>query len=88
MKANETKKTPAQKPAKETKRTRSENYMLIKSGLDREGRQQYTATRVYSRMPKGWKETKGATTAPKGYKWISNGKSLLGGKRKSALIKE
>lgn len=88
MKANETKKTPAQKPARETKRTRSENHILIKSGLDRQGRQRYTEIRVYSRMPKGWKETKGATTAPRGYKWIDNGKSLFGGKHQSAFIKE
>lgn len=93
-KAKENKKAPAQKPtqtkAKQTKtspKTRQENYMLVKSGLDREGNQQYTATRVYARKPKGWKETKGATTAPKGYTWINNGKSRFGGKRKTALVK-
>lgn len=41
---------------------------------------------VYSAMPKGWKVIDGATTAPKGYTWISNGKSAFGGNRKIALV--
>ena len=93
-KAKENKKAPAQKPtqtkAKQTKtspKTRQENYMLVKSGLDREGNQLYTAYRVYERKPKGWKELKGATTAPKGYTWINNGKHILSSKRKYALVK-
>lgn len=38
-------------------------------------------------IPKGWKECKGASTAPVGYKWINNGKSRFGGEYKNKLIK-
>ena len=91
------KQTKAKKPTTTAKTTsakttlpkpkRQVNYMLIKSEIDREGNQKYTAVRTYTRLPKGWKETKGATTAPKGYTWIDNGKSRFSGKRKSALVK-
>ena len=30
---------------------------------------------VYDKLPKDWKIIKDATTNPKGYKWINNGKS-------------
>lgn len=76
-----------QAPKETTPEKKKDNYMLIKSGLDREGRQQYTAVKVHDKMPRGWKEDKGATTAPVGYKWITNGKSFFG-KRKTAFIKE
>lgn len=79
---NTTTKSTA-KPKKQT-----QEFMLRKNGLDKEGNQQYTAIRVYKRKPKGWTETKGATTAPVGYKWISNNKSLFSGERKAALLKE
>lgn len=39
-------------------------------------------------MPKNGYRIKGATTAPKGYYWISNGKSIFSGKRRTALVKE
>lgn len=42
---------------------------------------------LYSSLPQGWKEDKGATTAPVGFAWINNGKSLIKGERKSGLIK-
>ena len=42
---------------------------------------------VYSSLPKGWKRLSGATTAPKGYIWIYNGKSRFGGGYKKALLK-
>ena len=38
-------------------------------------------------MPKGWKVDRGATTAPRGYTWVNNGKSMFGGQRRTALIK-
>lgn len=38
--------------------------------------------------PKGWKKNEGATTAPLGYDWYTNGKSLLKGERKSILVKD
>lgn len=44
--------------------------------------------RVLPSVPKGWKEIEGATTAPKGYKWYSNGESLFGDKYEYALIKQ
>ena len=77
-----------QEPKKTTPAKKKDNYMLIKSGLDREGKQQYTAVKVHDKTPRGWKVIEGATTAPAGYKWVSNGKSALFGKRKTALVKE
>lgn len=65
-----------------------QDKILIKSGLDKQGNQRYSAIKVYKRMPKDWKEDKGATTAPIGYKWITNGKSLFKGQRKCGFIKE
>ena len=44
--------------------------------------------RVYTSMPQGWKETKGAMTAPKGYTWINNGKSRFNGQRETALLRD
>lgn len=41
---------------------------------------------VYDKLPKGWVIIKGATTAPCGYKWISNNKSRFSGERKLAFI--
>lgn len=48
----------------------------------------YPLGRYLTKMPKGWKVLSGATTAPKGYVWITNGKSHFGGDRKTALIKK
>lgn len=42
----------------------------------------------FDRLPEGWARTKGAQTAPEGWYWANNGKSLFGGERKSAPIKE
>lgn len=66
---------------------KSNELFLMKTGLDEQGNQKYTEIKVYKRKPAGWKETNGATTAPRGYKWIDNGKSHFGGKRRSALLK-
>lgn len=35
-----------------------------------------------------WKEIKGATTAPLGYKWVNNGKSLFSKDYKHKLVKD
>ena len=43
--------------------------------------------KVYTRLPEGWKINHGATTAPNGYAWINNGKSLFGGEYRHALLK-
>ena len=42
----------------------------------------------YSEMPKDWQVIIGATTAPRGYKWVSNGKSIFSGERRLGLIKQ
>lgn len=39
-------------------------------------------------LPKGWKEVKGASTAPRGYKWYYNGESFFNGKREHCLVKD
>ena len=39
-------------------------------------------------VPKGYTKLEGAMTAPSGYTWYSNGKSLLNGERKTILIKD
>lgn len=41
---------------------------------------------VYDKLPKGWVVIKRATTAPCGYKWITNNKSRFSGERKLAFI--
>ncbi len=43
----------------------------------------------YEKMPNGWKILQGATTAPKGYVWIWNGKPRFGVNAgfKQALLK-
>lgn len=45
---------------------------------------------VVGKVPKGWRVNRGATTAPRGYVWIDNGKSRFSAKRdyRHALIKE
>lgn len=43
--------------------------------------------RVVDSLPDGWRVNKGATTAPRGYAWINNGKSLFGGHYEHALLK-
>ena len=43
---------------------------------------------VYDKLPKCWVIIKGALTAPCGYKWISNNKSIFSGERKLGFIKE
>lgn len=42
---------------------------------------------IVNSIPNGWKILEGATTAPKGYKLIYNGKSLFSKERKKALLK-
>ena len=39
-------------------------------------------------VPKGYKKIEGAMTAPLGYTWYSNGKSLLDKERKTILVKD
>ena len=41
----------------------------------------------YDTMPPGWKEIRGATTAPSGYVWIYNGKSIFTKEYRHALLK-
>lgn len=42
---------------------------------------------ICSEMPNGFKELKGALTAPVGFRWVYNGKSLFGGNRRVALLR-
>lgn len=42
---------------------------------------------VENSIPVGWKVITGATTAPKGFEWISNGKSILSPDYKHALLR-
>ena len=44
--------------------------------------------KAYSKAPKGYRRTRGATTAPVGFEWWNNGESLFSGKRKSVLVKK
>lgn len=37
-------------------------------------------------VPKGWQENTNATTAPKGYTWIDNGKNAFSKDYKSAIV--
>lgn len=62
--------------------------ILIKSGLDKNGQQKYTEVKVYKKLPKGWKETKGTLTDPKGYKWIDNNKSIFARDKKGRYIRQ
>jgi hypothetical protein len=39
-------------------------------------------------IPTGWIKVKGATTAPEGYSWYSNGKSRFSGEYECALVKD
>ena len=43
---------------------------------------------MYNKAPKGFIKTSGATTAPKGYEWYSNNKSLFGDERINILVKK
>ena len=45
------------------------------------------AVPTYTAMPQGWQVIENATTAPAGYVWICNGKSLFGGARRHGLLK-
>ncbi|MDE5722189.1 MAG: hypothetical protein K2I30_05575 [Clostridia bacterium] len=60
-----------------------EQYITMNEGLSSEYK-----VKVLKRLPKDWTPIKGALTAPRGYIWVSNNKSLFGGKRKSALVKD
>ena len=42
---------------------------------------------VYDSMPDGWKEIRGAQTAPNGYVWIWNRKSIFSPEYRQALLK-
>lgn len=44
-------------------------------------------TKVFTEMPDGWRVLTGATTAPVGYKWITNGKPLFTKEYQQALLK-
>lgn len=43
---------------------------------------------IMQEVPDGWNITEGATTAPLGYVWVDNGKSMFSGERQTALVPE
>lgn len=45
------------------------------------------SVKVFYQMPTGWKEIRGALTAPSGYVWIFNGKSIFTSEYQQALLK-
>lgn len=45
------------------------------------------SVKVFYQMPTGWKEILGAQTAPSGYKWINNRKSIFDDGYQKALLK-
>lgn len=44
--------------------------------------------KTLNKPPRGWRKTRGATTAPRGFSWYSNGESRFSGKRKIVLVKD
>ena len=66
----------------------SKEKMLLKNGLDKNGNQKYTEVKVYKKLPKGWKETKGTLTDPVGYKWIDNNKSIFAKDKKGRYVRQ
>lgn len=63
-------------------------YIKSKAGLTKKGKQKWTKTRVYKKMPKGWKVKDGVMTNPYGFKMIDNGKSWVKGENKYAYIRD
>lgn len=43
---------------------------------------------VYTTIPDSWRIDEGATTAPRGYVWINNGKSRFGGEYQQVLYRK
>lgn len=43
--------------------------------------------KILDTIPEGWKVIEGATTAPNGYKWIYNCKSLFDKEYRQAIVK-
>lgn len=43
--------------------------------------------KTFDSLPDGWKYLNGATTAPNGYRWASNGKSRFSAEYRHALVK-
>ena len=61
----------------EVKRT----TVTMKSGKEKE-------IEYVEEVPEGYTKLEGASTAPLGYTWYTNGKSLLNGERKNILVKD
>lgn len=61
--------------------------ILRKTGRTNDGKQLYKEVRVFKKLPKGWKVTEGALTAPSGYKWINNGESIFSKAKDGKLVK-
>lgn len=46
------------------------------------------AVKKLDRAPQGWKKLEGALTAPIGWTWYWNRKSIFGGEYEAALVKD
>lgn len=44
--------------------------------------------KILNKLPNGWRVIEGALTAPIGYKWVNNGKSVFSKEYRQALLKE
>lgn len=89
----ETSGTLANGQIMEGKRTAGFNSPIIKN-MVKQSNKKYTVeyfksrgTEIRNSVPKGYVKLEGATTAPKGYTWYSNNKSLFGGERRTILVK-
>lgn len=47
-----------------------------------------SGVRILNKAPKGWIKNDRAVTAPNGYSWYNNGKSMFSGERETALVKD
>jgi len=64
---------------------KKKDYTITKKKLKtRKGEFEYD---IIDKLPDGWRVNPDATTAPNGYVWVDNKKSLFGGERESAIIK-
>ncbi len=43
---------------------------------------------IFDHVPEGWRVPEGAINHPKGYRWITNNKSLFAGEQKRAFVPE
>ena len=67
-------------------------YILLEAGIGKQNRPCFSLVEIYEgecgKYPlEEWKPVEGALTAPNGFIWISNGKSIFDPEYKTALLK-